>query len=168
MSIGKNIQSSRKKKGLTQKELAQKAGLSIASIQGYEQERYVPKYENLQKIADVLEVPIEELNPDIAFDSRRILEAMEKLTNNIYCGPSSPTAILEKKIEELVNYGKRTAERARQDFDIALQEIAMEQGDEIILAYFHEANDSGKDKIIDYAADIVSNPKYQKSNTENK
>ena len=37
MDISERIKLARKKNGLTQKDLAKKTGLSIASIQGYEQ-----------------------------------------------------------------------------------------------------------------------------------
>ncbi len=55
------IKSARKKACLSQKQLAQKTGLSIATIQGYEQGKYYPKIENLTKIANALDVPLFDL-----------------------------------------------------------------------------------------------------------
>lgn len=55
------IKLARKKAGFSQKKLAEKTGLSIATIQGYEQEKYLPKIENLTKIANALDVPLSEL-----------------------------------------------------------------------------------------------------------
>ncbi len=55
------IKQLRKQAGLTQKQLAEKAGLSIASIQGYEQGKYTPKIETLSKIAKALDVSVESL-----------------------------------------------------------------------------------------------------------
>ena len=55
------IKSLRKQAGLTQKQLAERAGLSIASIQGYEQKKYTPKIETLSKIAKALNVSVESL-----------------------------------------------------------------------------------------------------------
>nr|DAL89450.1 MAG TPA: Repressor protein CI [Caudoviricetes sp.] len=57
--IGERIKELRKSKGVSQKELAQKAGLSIGSIQGYEQGRYNPKLEAIVKMADTLEVELD-------------------------------------------------------------------------------------------------------------
>ena len=57
--IGERIKELRKSKGVSQKELAQKTGLSIGSIQGYEQGRYNPKLEAIAKIADALEVELD-------------------------------------------------------------------------------------------------------------
>ncbi|MDB2176080.1 helix-turn-helix domain-containing protein [Blautia wexlerae] len=61
MDIDEHIKNIRRKNGLTQKELAQKTGLSIASIQGYEQGKYKPKIEQLKKIATALNVSIYDL-----------------------------------------------------------------------------------------------------------
>lgn len=62
MSIGKNIQRIRKEKGLSQKELGQKLGVSQQMIAQYENSNSKPKIETLQKIADVLEVQISVLD----------------------------------------------------------------------------------------------------------
>lgn len=64
MSVSENIKKFRQKRNLTQKQLAKKTGLSIASIQGYEQNKYNPKLEQLRRIAAALDVTIGELNPD--------------------------------------------------------------------------------------------------------
>lgn len=46
----------RKEKGLSQKQLADLTGLSLSAIQGYEQGRYEPKYESIDRIAFALGV----------------------------------------------------------------------------------------------------------------
>lgn len=51
----------RKKANLTQIELAEKCGLSLSTISNYEVARTKPSRARLQKIADALEVPIENL-----------------------------------------------------------------------------------------------------------
>lgn len=61
MTIGKRIQAVRKKRGLTQKELAAKLGLATGSIQQYELDKRQPRLEQLQNIANALEVPLSEL-----------------------------------------------------------------------------------------------------------
>lgn len=55
------IKYARKKVGFSQKQLAQATGLSIATIQGYEQGKYYPKIENLTKIANALKTPLSDL-----------------------------------------------------------------------------------------------------------
>lgn len=61
MSIGENIKAIRYREHLTQKELAEKAGLSIAAIQGYEQGKYEPKFESIHKLRKALNCNINEL-----------------------------------------------------------------------------------------------------------
>ena len=64
-SIGENMRKARKMAGLTQVELADMAGVSIGSIQGYEQERYIPKGVNLRKIASALGIRYSELDSNV-------------------------------------------------------------------------------------------------------
>ena len=66
MSVGKNIKRYRKTANLSQQDLADKTGLSIGTIQGYEQERYLPKYENLKKLAATLDCKIADLDSNYA------------------------------------------------------------------------------------------------------
>lgn len=59
--LGKRIKKYRKEKGITQKELAKRIGKSYSLVQKYELDITQPPLEVIIKIADVLEVPIEEL-----------------------------------------------------------------------------------------------------------
>ena len=54
------------KAGLTQKELAEKAGLATITIQQYERNLRAPRLENLKKIAHALNIPTEALFGDIS------------------------------------------------------------------------------------------------------
>lgn len=58
-NFGEKLKELREERNLSQKELAQKTGLSIGSIQGYEQGQYNPKLEAIAKIADALEVELD-------------------------------------------------------------------------------------------------------------
>lgn len=46
-------------KGLTQKQLAELAGLNVVTIQSYEAGKYKPKQENMSKICKILDMPNE-------------------------------------------------------------------------------------------------------------
>ncbi len=61
MEIKDKIKSLRKANGLTQKQLAQKSGIAEITIRQYERGDYEPKFEQLQKLAEGLTVPIEKL-----------------------------------------------------------------------------------------------------------
>lgn len=60
-TVGENIKRIRKAKGLTQKELGKKLGISQAEIAQRETGRRNPKIETVQKIADALQVPVSEI-----------------------------------------------------------------------------------------------------------
>ena len=76
MNISEKIKQLRKNKKMSQKELAQKTGLSIGSIQGSEQGRYNPKLETVLKIADALEISPNVFYDDLTQEERKsILEA---------------------------------------------------------------------------------------------
>ena len=61
VTIGDRIRRIRKKRRLTQAELAMMSGLSLSAIQGYEQGRYEPKRKSLESIAEVFKIPVDEL-----------------------------------------------------------------------------------------------------------
>lgn len=53
-NIGERIRELRKRRGMTQKELAESSGLSVTSIQGYEYGKFTPKIQQLERIAAAL------------------------------------------------------------------------------------------------------------------
>lgn len=61
MNTGEKIKQLRIKNGITQKELANKSGLATGTIQQYELQKRKPKLETVEKIADALNVKIDEL-----------------------------------------------------------------------------------------------------------
>lgn len=58
-TIGKNLKFLRKKKGLTQQELADELDIRRSSIGAYEECRATPKYETLENISEFFEVSID-------------------------------------------------------------------------------------------------------------
>ena len=58
MTIGQRIKEARKSAGLTQRELAEKAGTATGTIQQYELGKRQPRIEKFQAIADVLNVDV--------------------------------------------------------------------------------------------------------------
>ena len=61
MSVGKNIETLRKKAGLSQNALAKASGLSRMSIVRYETGERSPTIANLEKVASALCIPVKEL-----------------------------------------------------------------------------------------------------------
>lgn len=59
--FGKKVQSLRLETGITQEQLASAMGLTIESISNIERGIYGPKFDNLEKIANVLGVAVRDL-----------------------------------------------------------------------------------------------------------
>lgn len=69
--LGKNIKVLRKSEGMTQLNLADKLGLRKVTISTYEQERSVPSFDVLIKIAEIFKVSLDDLVfRDIATEGR--------------------------------------------------------------------------------------------------
>ena len=61
MKLSQKLRELREEKGLTQQELATMPQLSRSSIINFEKDKRNPKVKDLQKIAKVLNVPVEKL-----------------------------------------------------------------------------------------------------------
>ncbi len=61
MGFGATLQSLRERMGLSQGQLAERAGVSVDSIQNWEQDRTRPRLEALPKLAKALGVALDEL-----------------------------------------------------------------------------------------------------------
>lgn len=96
MGIPENIKSLRERSNMTQKKLAEKSGLSIASIQGYEQGKFEPKKEALYKLVKALECNIYEII-DSPYDLPDLSnENLEDIGNGIMITSNCPPDIREK------------------------------------------------------------------------
>ena len=65
MTLGETLKHYRIKKGLSQKALGEKLGMPQQMVAQYESGKRKPKIETQEKIANVLGVPIEKINPSI-------------------------------------------------------------------------------------------------------
>lgn len=88
-TLGKNIAYYRRKKGITQKELSEKIGISPSFISHLENGNSNPSADTLKNIANVLEVSVYELNIPISSKSQldekvdlELIELLLKLTKN--------------------------------------------------------------------------------------
>lgn len=87
MSIGETIKEYRKRRGLTQRELARQIELSRSYLGDIESDRYNPSVKTLRKIADVLQIPTAKMfgSDDLPGDNPKdLLELIryEKFTLN--------------------------------------------------------------------------------------
>lgn len=154
MTIGENIRKIRKEKNLTQSELAQKIGISYQQIGQYETGKRKPKKETLTKIAKALSVSVADLDPDTYF-----FDLTDKQRSVIELFAGTGTLATDIAVKNAIGPATKAVLKQIKDGKF---ETDVEPGDEILLDYFHNMNDLGKDKVIDYAADIIENPKYKK------
>ena len=61
IDIGSRIKEIREQKGITQKEVCEKAKCTIVSLSRYESGKRIPSFEYIEKIANALDVSISEL-----------------------------------------------------------------------------------------------------------
>jgi len=105
--IGERIKELRKSKKVSQKELAQKTGLSIGSIQGYEQGRYNPKLEAIVKIAGALGVDLKVFYDDLLKENIELkryenIALVNEFENACFCLVNFPDSEeITKKYESL-------------------------------------------------------------------
>ena len=82
MSIGENIRTYRRNKGLSQKELAEKLELSEITIRRYEKDLHIPSIETLNKMADIFNTTVNQILMD---ETRKKLfeESLNKAVDHI-------------------------------------------------------------------------------------
>lgn len=82
MSIGENIKTYRRSKGLSQKELAGKLELSEITIRRYEKNIHIPSIETLNKMADIFDTTVNQILMD---ETRKKLfeESLNKAVDHI-------------------------------------------------------------------------------------
>lgn len=102
--IGKRIKFYRKKRGLTQEELAERVELSSHFISALERGMYSVKLENLVKIMNVLECTADDLFCDSLDDKTRINAS--RLAKEMALIPDYEQERIFKVVELLVNTAK--------------------------------------------------------------
>lgn len=82
--LGKRLVELRKKKGMTQEEVAKKIHLTRSTYAQYEVDRRVPEYATLQKLADFFEVSIDYIvgrtdipNKVLSEGARKIIDSLD-------------------------------------------------------------------------------------------
>ena len=133
MVIGQRIKTARKNQGLTQKELAERAGTATGTIQQYELGKRQPRADQLRAIASALGVTVDYLL-DVKPTRAASLDDAER----------------EKRLGLPEKYFKRlsTAEEA------ARRDKLMDS--------FMEINAIGQQKAVDQVSDLAKIPDYQK------
>lgn len=90
MNVGENIRYYRKKRGLTQKKLAEITGIAEITIRQYESGKYEPKRENLYKIRQALNINLNQLIGDMPDYEESIKDGYDKYVDGVYLPKNMP------------------------------------------------------------------------------
>lgn len=106
-SLGMRIRKQRKRLGLTQTELAERAGISVMSIRRYETMEREPTLETMRKICDALDSTLADLWPEAV--QKTANEFNGTSTHTIY--KTSPKTLVGKNIKRYRAKGNLTEEQ---------------------------------------------------------
>lgn len=110
MTIGENIRYFRKKRSLTQKQLAEKTGVNEVTIRSYENGRYIPKQKNLIKLAQALQVNIYNLLDEdgVELFNTYTEEEIERFGTDEMMVCALPSSILQRQVERKAKEDENT------------------------------------------------------------
>lgn len=153
MNLPEILKEHRKKTGLSQKELAKKTGLSIGTIQGYEQGKYLPKLENLKKIADALSVPL-----SIFLDN--------KYADAIKLGKSEVGEVIRKNFYEAAKFNDERRAAGFKDLlynqEIVYEILKNNEKETNLINSFRSLNEKGQEKASEQVELLTKIPEYRK------
>lgn len=165
MSIANNIKQLRKQKHLTQKQLAEKSGLAVITIQQYEAGKFNPKPDTVMKLCVGLDCKITDIIDDETQKYYRMFDAIEPQNKtNVSTHISEIRKLIQRKEngeslteteeEQLYNFlekQKETNEIIRMGkFSTKLHDITI------------QLNEKGQEKVIEHAEMIAKIPEYRK------
>ncbi|MBR1603199.1 MAG: helix-turn-helix transcriptional regulator [Synergistaceae bacterium] len=104
MNIAEHIKTQRKKQGLNQEELAERLDVSIKTIQRWEWGKRLPRVDELQKLAGVLGVSVEDLIRQDANDTTPV--SLSSTPNSVSTLESIPETSFLVKEKDLIGNGK--------------------------------------------------------------
>lgn len=152
MNFGEQLKTIRLDKGLTQRELGKRMNVSQQTIAQFEKAQSAPKSATIIRLAEALG-----------------LDDISQLTS--FPVPLSFQAMWERRDSEFAQaYIKQFTEGSRDLLDFEkdinksspiLYELPFPPTDKDMLEQYSLLNDVGKQKVIDYAKDLVKIPEYQ-------
>jgi transcriptional regulator with XRE-family HTH domain len=144
MKIGEKIRIIRKRKGLTQKELGERLGVSDMSVRRYENAENM-QIDTLEKIANALNVPIG------AF----IVSSPYQKAKSIYDNNLQKDSYDEIVKQLMIFFDNMTDDERDHLFDF-------------LQIYYQVLNNEGKERLFEYMHDLVKIPEYRNKGIEDK
>lgn len=170
----RNIKNYRKRKGLTQEELANKVGVSLMSIRRYETkgvQNREPSADLFDKIADVLETTSDVLRgkeSDYEFkdtvsdmDKDKKIRAFIGTIKNSYPNQEERTKKLEQLIYQIIENHESQNENNHQNWNPDFEKKASK-----IITLLSQLNDSGQNKAIEQVELLTKLPEFSKNDKQ--
>lgn len=156
MTMGEMIKAARKKAGLTQKELADRLGITNSTISAFERDKTNMKQSTLLKICDALDISLMELK---AVNYEKVNSSTVKdITSEIFYTVDylSDMWIEHNKIDEKQFLSKLVSGL----FHIAIRNNFCTAANRDVFLQSLELNDEGNAKILAYTNDLIDSGKY--------
>lgn len=148
MNFGDKLKEERKKKGISQKELGQKLGVSQAMIAQYEKGDRTPKIETIKKIAKALEV-----------EAIVLMGYRNKNSNiiDLFCGGAAYSDISVDEILEKLDLTEN-------DLDVLKKSIKSNQEgtEKELLINYRKLNNKGQEKAVEQVEMLTKIDEYTK------
>lgn len=168
MTIGQRIRAIRKKKGLTQKELADKCHMADSAIRKYEADVVAPKLDKLQLMGSALGVPITDFLdlPQIEREAYRIGYCfLQYLIKKKELSEQTHTSLMLSK-SEIIDWATAFLMNILNDPDEdAVNNSPVDQelqsDKDRMLALFLQLNATGRNKAMDAVEQLCMVPGYQ-------
>lgn len=176
MSMGEQIRAMRQIRGLTQKELGQKLGLSFQSVAQWENGLRCPKIETLKRIADALEMPVGAFLPSMGIGEsagRRIKMARERqnMTQKELAEKMGTTSqnisqyernIINPKPETIKKFADALGVDARWLEVGEYEDNSLSGEEQQLLRYFRIMSPEGQRVALERMDELSQHPRYKK------
>lgn len=151
MDVSNKIREARKAAGLTQKGLAEKAGLATITIQQYESNKRQPRLNQLQKISHALGCPLSAFLQDdnIDMQDEAALHVMQVFGTD------------DKHIQKASQVASYYTEEKYKNLGYAFSDIETK-----LVTIFANLNDKGQRVAVERVKELTKIPDYQKSKEE--
>lgn len=179
MSIADNIKLLRKQKNITQKQLSEKSGLAVITIQQYEAGKFNPKPDAVMKLCVGLNCKITDIIDDETQKYYRMFDEIDTHVapsdGSIRIDMSAP--IKAQEIQQKIENGENISENERQWYEEYNSPEKFKEGfqrlgnslrkiADILEPLYEQLNETGTEKAIEYTKDLTKIPEYQKKPDE--
>lgn len=158
MTIGDKIRTIRKEKGLTQKQLAQRLGVSASMVGQYETNVRKPKFETLKNFSEALDVNITELIDidDISPSLLSMSPLVDQCKSILSRAAPNETIILSDEEKAQLRQLANLVYSAKEELsnNTFLVEILRDE----YISLFDKLNFQGKYLAVKMVSDLVNNP----------